>query len=168
MCPFARSRLRFSSVALAAALLATTAALAANPSEALSLAEYITAICSAAFRSAPPHETAFFSENVGAMTRMMEGIEIEPSGDVDQDFAAMMIPHQGAIDMALAELRHGHNEQLRRLAQEIIITQQQEIAAMRLAVGQALPRSITAPGRGSDASTGAPQPKLGAAKGAMR
>ncbi len=58
----------------------------------------------------------------------------------------MMIPHhQGAIDMALAELRYGKNEQLRRLAQEIIVEQQQEIAAMRLALGQPLPPSAAAP-----------------------
>ena len=38
-----------------------------------------------------------------------------------------------------AVLRHGHNEQIRRLAQEIIVTQQQEIAVMRLAVGDPLP-----------------------------
>ncbi len=48
----------------------------------------------------------------------------------------MMAPHhQGAIDMAQAELRYGHNEQLRRLAQEIIVEQQQEIVAMRLGTG---------------------------------
>ena len=35
--------------------------------------------------------------------------------------------------MAESELRYGHNEQLRRLAQEIIVTQHEEIAAMRLA-----------------------------------
>ena len=59
------------------------------------------------------------------------------SGDADADFVAAMIPHhQGAIDMAKDELRHGRNEQLRRLAQEIIVTQQQEITAMRLALGQ--------------------------------
>jgi Domain of unknown function (DUF305) len=53
-----------------------------------------------------------------------------------------MVPHhQGAIDMALAVLRHGRNPQIRRLAQEIIVTQQQEIAVMRLAVGQPLPPS---------------------------
>ena len=58
----------------------------------------------------------------------------------------MMIPHhQGAIDMAQAELRHGHNEQLRRIAQEIIVTQQQEIATMRLAVGEGLPPSTVSP-----------------------
>jgi uncharacterized protein (DUF305 family) len=158
MCPFARSRFRFSSVALAAALLATTAALAANPSEALSLAEYITAICAAAFHSAPPEEARFLAENVGAMTRMMVGMEITPSGDADTDFTAMMIPHhQGAIDMARAELRHGHNEQLRRIAQEIIVTQQQEIAAMRLALDQPLPPSVAAPDQPADLSPGAPQ-----------
>jgi len=53
--------------------------------------------------------------------------------------------HQGAIDMAQAVLRYGRNEQLRRLAQEIIVTQQQEIAAMRLAVGEELPPSVASP-----------------------
>jgi hypothetical protein len=123
-----------------------TAAALANPVEAPSLAEHISAICSAAFRSAPPQEARFLSENVSVMTRMMTGMEIKPSGDLDQDFAAMMIPHhQGAMEMAQAELRHGHNEQLRRIAQEIIVTEQQEIAAMRLALGQPLPPSAAAP-----------------------
>ena len=68
---------------------------------------------------------------------MMTDMVIRPSGDVDRDFVAMMVPHhQGAIDMARAELRYGRNEQLRRIAQEIIVTQQQEIAAMRLALEQ--------------------------------
>jgi hypothetical protein len=130
--------------------------LAASPTEAPSLADYIAAICSAAFRSAPSREARFLSENVGAMTRMMTGMEIKPSGDVDQDFAAMMIPHhQGAMDMAQAELRHGHNEQLRRIAQEIIVDQQQEIAAMRLALGQPLPPSLAAPDQPWDLWKGA-------------
>jgi uncharacterized protein (DUF305 family) len=71
------------------------------------------------------------------MVKMMVGMEIKPTGNVDRDLVDMMVPHhQGAIDMAQAELRHGHNEQLRRIAQEIIVTQQQEIAATRLALGQ--------------------------------
>ena len=95
----------------------------------------------------------------GAMTRMMTGMEIKPSGDVDQDFAAMMIPHhQGAIDMAQAELRHGHNEQLRRIAQGIIVEQQQEIAAMWLALGQPLPPPVAAPNQPSDLWKEAPRP----------
>jgi DUF305 family protein family protein len=91
-------------------------------------------------------EQPFLSENDAAMNKMMADMTIKPSGDVDRDFVAMMVPHhQGAMDMAQAELRHGHNEQLRRLAQEIIVTQQQEIAAMRLAVGEELPPSVASP-----------------------
>jgi hypothetical protein len=137
-----RSRLRLSLLAIAAGLLAT-AALAANPTGAPSLAEYIAAICSAAFRSAPAHEAPFLSENVGAMTRMLVGMEIKPSGDIDRDFVEMMVPHhQAAIDMAVAVLRYGRNPQIKRLAQEIIVTQQEEIAAMWLAVGEPLPPSV--------------------------
>jgi hypothetical protein len=88
-------------------------------------------------------EAPFLAEHDAAMTKMMGGMGIKPSGDVDQDFVAMMIPHhQGAIDMAQAELRHGRNEKLRRIAQEIVVEQQQEIVAMRLALGQPLPPSI--------------------------
>jgi YVTN family beta-propeller protein len=43
----------------------------------------------------------------------------------------MIAHHQGAIDMAVAEIRFGQNEQLRRLAQEIVVTQQEEIRVMR-------------------------------------
>jgi len=102
-------------------------------------------------------ETPFLTENDQAMTRMMDGMSIKPSGDVDRDFTAMMIPHhQGAIDMAQAELRYGHNEQLRRIAQEIIVEQQQEITAMRLALGQALPPSAPAPDQGQAPSNAVP------------
>ena len=100
----------------------------------------------AASRSRLAKEAPFLAENDAAMTRMMDGMAVKPTGDVDRDFVAMMVPHhQGAIDMAVAVLRHGHNEQLRRLAQEIIVTQQQEIAAMRMAVGEPLPPSSPAP-----------------------
>jgi len=91
-------------------------------------------------------EEPFLAENNTAMAKMMTAMDIKPSGDIDADFVAMMVPHhQGAIDMALAQLRYGRNEQLRRLAQEIIVTQQQEIAAMRLALGQPLPPSVPSP-----------------------
>ena len=91
-------------------------------------------------------EASFLAENVAAMKKMMGDMAVKPTGDVDADFVAMMVPHhQGAIDMALAVLRHGRNPQIRRLAQEIIVTQQQEIAVMRLAVGQPLPPSGPSP-----------------------
>ena len=84
--------------------------------------------------------STFAAESEAAMKKMMAAMEVKPSGDPDRDFVAMMIPHhQGAIDMALAELRHGKNEQLRRLAQEIIVTQGQEITAMRLALREPRP-----------------------------
>jgi hypothetical protein len=90
-------------------------------------------------------EAPFLAENAAAMDRMMTDMAVKPTGDVDADFAAMMIPHhQGAIAMALSELRHGKNEQLRRIAQEIVVEQQQEIIAMRLALGQPLPPSAPA------------------------
>jgi hypothetical protein len=95
---------------------------------------------------ASPAEQPFLAENALAMEKMMAGMAIAPSGDIDHDFVAMMAAHhQGAIDMAMALLRHGGNEQLRRLAQEIIVTQQGEIAAMQLAVGAPLPPSAPAP-----------------------
>ena len=101
-------------------------------------------VCGAAV--ALPTEADFLKENDVAMSTMMAGMSVKPSGNVDADFVAMMLPHhQGAIDMAVAELRHGHNEQLKRIAQEIIVDQQQEIVAMRLALGEKLPPSAPAP-----------------------
>ncbi|PYN72137.1 MAG: DUF305 domain-containing protein [Candidatus Rokuibacteriota bacterium] len=94
--------------------------------------------------ASPQAEAPFLAENDAAMKKMMAAMHIEPSGDVDKDFVAMMVPHhQGAIEMAQAELRYGRNEQLRRIAQEIIVEQLQQIAAMRLALGQPLPPSHT-------------------------
>ncbi|WP_247893772.1 DUF305 domain-containing protein [Azospirillum endophyticum] len=91
-------------------------------------------------------EAAYLAANDVAMDRMMADMAVKPTGDIDRDFVAMMTPHhQGAIDMALAILKYGRNEQLKRLAQEIIVEQQQEIAAMKLAIGDALPPSAAAP-----------------------
>lgn len=69
-----------------------------------------------------------------AMSVMDYGMANAPmNGDPDHDFSTMMIPHhQGAIDMAKAELLYGKNPILRRLAQEIIVTQGSEIMVMQL------------------------------------
>jgi Domain of unknown function (DUF305) len=99
-------------------------------------------------------EAPFLKENHAAMIKMMNDMEIKPTGDIDRDFVAMMIPHhQGAIDMAISELRYGKNEQLRRIAQEIIVEQMQEIAAMKLAIGQPVTDSAPAPTQQQSAST---------------
>ncbi|WP_423969064.1 DUF305 domain-containing protein [Bradyrhizobium sp.] len=96
--------------------------------------------------AATSDESAFLRENDGAMTKMMNAMEAKPTGDIDRDFVAMMAPHhQGAIDMAVIELRYGKNEQLRRIAQEIIVDQMQEIAAMKLAIGEPVTTSAPAP-----------------------
>jgi len=95
----------------------------------------------------PPTPTSEFAHDMNsAMMRMVGAMDAPPSGDVDRDFATVMIPHhQGAIDMAVAELRYGTNPRLKRIAQEIIVDQQQEIAAMRLAIGDPLPASEPVP-----------------------
>jgi uncharacterized protein (DUF305 family) len=104
-------------------------------------------------------EAGYLAENDAAMTKMMNDMMVKPTGDVDRDFTAMMIPHhQGAIDMARAVLRYGHNEQIRRIAQEIIVDQLQEIAAMRLAVGEPLPPSTAAPTQVSPPNVAEPHP----------
>jgi uncharacterized protein (DUF305 family) len=77
-------------------------------------------------------EATFYNEIRGAYTRMHDSMVIAPSGNADRDFARMMIAHhQGAIDMALVQLKYGRDQRLRRLAQSIIVEQDQEIAYMR-------------------------------------
>jgi YVTN family beta-propeller protein len=80
-----------------------------------------------------------------AVVRMHAGMQVKRTGDPDRDFARMMIPHhQGAIEMARVELQFGHDERLRRLAQEIVVTQTQEIAVLQSAVGTAQSPSAAA------------------------
>jgi uncharacterized protein (DUF305 family) len=87
----------------------------------------------------------FASVMASAMARMDRDMMQPSSGNADRDFATMMIPHhQGAIDMAEAELRFGHDQVLRRLAQGIVVAQRQEIAVMRQALA-AMPAAATAP-----------------------
>ena len=113
---------------------------------AVSVAAIASEMDAARIHRVPKGEEEFVAENGAAMSKMMHGMAVAPSGDIDRDFVAMMVAHhQGAIDMALAELRHGRNKTLKRLAQEIIVTQQQEIAVMRRAVGEPLPPPTPSP-----------------------
>jgi len=104
---------------------------------------------SEAVDSVPPSlktERPFLAENAAAMTKMMNDMTIKPTGNIERDFVAMMVPHhEGAIDMAKAELRYGREVQLRRIAQEIVVDQIQQISLMRLAVGEPLPPSVSSP-----------------------
>jgi uncharacterized protein (DUF305 family) len=86
-------------------------------------------------------------ENAAAMKEMMAEMTINPTGDVDRDLVAMMVPHhQGAVDMAKAELKYGRNQQLRRLAREIVTEQQQEITVMQDAVTDGQSSAAQSPG----------------------
>jgi uncharacterized protein (DUF305 family) len=134
-------RKRVISLVTTASVAATSFALAQNPTRTYHVRGAIP-IQYVADRPEQP----FLSENDAAMNKMMADMTIKPTGDVDRDFVAMMVPHhQGAIDMAKAELKYGHNELLRRLAQEIVVTQQQEIPAMRLAIGDKVSPSAASP-----------------------
>ena len=158
MPPTVRSSIGSHAAAIAVGAVAAAAYLTVYSASPQSLADYITAICAKSFRSASAAEAPYLAENVSAMTKMMIDMGIRPSGNVDTDFVAMMVPHhRGAIEMAQAELRYGHNEQLRRMAQEIIVTQFQEITAMQFSLGQPLPPSIPSPDQIPSAATNALQ-----------
>ena len=78
--------------------------------------------------------TSFMQDMNAGMKRMDHDMTAAPmTGDVDHDFAAMMIPHHaGAIDMAKGELKYGKDPAMRRLAEKIIVDQQSEIDLMSL------------------------------------
>lgn len=82
-----------------------------------------------------------------AMSVMDYGMANAPmNGNPDHDFSTMMIPHhQGAIDMAKAELLYGKNPVLRRLAQEIIVTQGSEITLMQMELKELSPGKSAKP-----------------------
>ena len=82
--------------------------------------------------AASPPGDAFSADMTSAMERMHHAMMRPASGDPDRDFAEMMIAHhEGAIDMAKIQLQYGKDEQLRRLAEGIIVEQKQEIATMQ-------------------------------------
>jgi len=72
--------------------------------------------------------------------RMHRDMNIRFTGNADRDFAAAMIPHhQGAIEMARVQLRHGTDPEMRRLAEEVIRAQESEIAQLRAFLARTAP-----------------------------
>lgn len=71
------------------------------------------------------------------MSHDMEGMhmdaqELRGAKPFDAKFISMMLPHhEAAIPMARAELAKGENAELKKLAKEIIATQEREIKQMR-------------------------------------
>jgi uncharacterized protein (DUF305 family) len=109
----------------------------------LGIAGLITALCTMAVAQMEPQATTFMRAMNESMHRMDDGMKSAPmNGDIDHDFAAMMMPHhQGAIDMAKAELAYGKDPVMRRLAEEIVVDQQSEIQVMQLWLSKRPPNS---------------------------
>lgn len=66
-----------------------------------------------------------------ANSAMHAGMMIDYSDNPDLDFARGMIAHhQGAVAMAKIELEHGKDPEIRKLAEDVIVAQEAEIAQM--------------------------------------
>ncbi|EFW6053083.1 DUF305 domain-containing protein [Salmonella enterica] len=71
----------------------------------------------------------YLSGMQGMHDGMMKGIM---AADADEAFVRGMIAHhQGAIDMARIQLKYGKDTEMRKLAEEIIRAQEQEIKQMQ-------------------------------------
>jgi uncharacterized protein (DUF305 family) len=72
---------------------------------------------------------AFIMEHMEAMKVMNKTADIQHfTGDIDNDFATLMIPHhQSAIDNANSYLKYGNDEELMAMAKKMIEDQQKEI-----------------------------------------
>ncbi|MBC8636893.1 DUF305 domain-containing protein [Caballeronia sp. EK] len=83
--------------------------------------------------AAKPTDVSSTAAFQAADQKMMSGMSgVEYTGDADRDFVAHMIPHhQGAVEMAKVELKYGKDAKLRKLAKDIIASQDKEIAFMK-------------------------------------
>ena len=110
-----------------AALLALAAAgLAAEPAPATGTAVPMPMPSSARASSAAGDDMMQAMQKMQAATAALS-----MTGNPDQLFAAMMVPHhQAAVDMARIELRDGHDPRMRALARSVITSQGKEIKEM--------------------------------------
>ncbi|MDX2264824.1 MAG: DUF305 domain-containing protein [Hyphomicrobiales bacterium] len=66
-----------------------------------------------------------------ANDKMHKDMAVSFTGDADVDLLRGMIPHhQGAIDMAKVALKYGKDAEVRKMAEQIIKAQEEEIAQM--------------------------------------
>ena len=127
-------RKRVISLATTASVAATSFALAQDPSK---IHHVRAGLQYPADRQEDSEEQSFLSESATAMHKVMADMTIKPAGDIDREFVEIMVPHhQGAVDMAKAEPKYGRNEQLRRLAWQVVATQQGEITVVQNTVSE--------------------------------
>jgi uncharacterized protein (DUF305 family) len=88
-------------------------------------------------RAFTPSQTAIeeghaFTQANNAMMAGMMGKNVAYSGDTDDDFAMLMIPHhQGAVDMAAVEAKYGADDHIKLLASNIAAAQKPQIDQMK-------------------------------------
>lgn len=85
--------------------------------------------------------------------RMHRDMDIEYTGNPDTDFANSMIAHhEGAINMAKVELQYGQDPELRKMAEQIITAQENEIQKIKnwLDANSGKPGSTDTDGNGAD------------------
>jgi uncharacterized protein (DUF305 family) len=111
-----RMKIAIASLACAAAVAAAPAALAQTPQQ------------HGASASAPSSQMDMKSMMKDMNDKMGS---MQMTGNPDIDFAMMMrVHHQGAIQMAEAQLKAGKEPQMRKMAQKVIAAQKKEIAEL--------------------------------------
>jgi uncharacterized protein (DUF305 family) len=82
--------------------------------------------------SAGPDSASVAKAFTDANAKMHKDMMMTFSGKADIDFMKGMIPHhEGAVDMAKVQMQFGKDPELRKLADDVVRTQNEEITRMR-------------------------------------
>lgn len=75
----------------------------------------------------------YYSDYTDIFNKMKKGMSFAPSTDnVSLDFVLHMIPHhEGAINMSKAIIKYGTNDDVKKIAQNIITSQEAEMSIMQ-------------------------------------
>ncbi|RIV17431.1 DUF305 domain-containing protein [Fibrisoma montanum] len=77
--------------------------------------------------------STYNAEEMESMMKMMRAQDVRIlTGDSDVDYAQLLIDHhQSALEMAMSELKHGDDAQIRQMATKIIEDQKKEIGMLQ-------------------------------------